>query len=726
MLQFNNRVAIVTGAGGGLGRAYALLLASRGASVVVNDLGGSRSGEGQSSRAADLVVKEIRESGGKAVANYDSVENGESVVSTALESYGRIDIVINNAGILRDRSFARISDADWELVHGVHLKGSFSVTRAAWPHMKKQKYGRIVMTSSVAGIYGNFGQANYSSAKLGLVGLCNTLAIEGESSGIKCNVIVPMATSRLTQDVFPPDMLETLKPEFIAPVVAWLCHEECQDTGSIIETAGGWAGKYRWQRARGALLTDSINSGVTLETIKERWSKVTDLEDGEHYSSNQEATMAFIEKLTPLSSNVTPKDSTTTVVGFVSDPFDYAYTPKDIILYSLGVGVSTTDDNGLDLLYEGSANFGALTSFGVIPAMGGLTGLVTGQVPGLDIDLSKVLHGEQYTELLCDKLPTNATLTSTFCIQSVLDKGSGGLYVLEIVSKNKQTGEQVLRNQTSIFVVGNGGFGGPRNSDSVVPTAQMPARDADCSSHYKTSIDQAALYRLSGDSNPLHIDPGFASLAGYDRPILHGLCTEGIAVRAITLAYANGDVSRIRAVKARFAKPVFPGQTIRTDMWVEEGRVLFECTVQETGKKCLTGGWVKIQGSLDNPVTKKSSLTSDAIFVEMGNRLKSSPEMVSSVGAVFRWVITVDKQPVCQWIVDLKNPPGKVYQEVLEESNTVNPDCIITVSDQDMTDMAKGILKPPIAFMQGKLKVKGNAMLLQKLQGLIGNDSAKL
>ncbi|MCL4121699.1 UNVERIFIED_CONTAM: hypothetical protein GTU68_062248, partial [Idotea baltica] len=203
-LRFDDQVVIVTGSGGGLGKAYALMFASRGAKVVVNDLGGSSSGEGKDTRAADIVVNEIRAAGGTAVANYNSVEDGEKIVQTALENYGRIDILVNNAGILRDRSFARISDNDWDLVHKVHLRGSFSVTRAAFPHMKKQKFGRIIMTSSVAGIYGNFGQANYSAAKLGLLGLSNTVAIEGDRYNIHCNTIAPMGGTRLTEGILPP------------------------------------------------------------------------------------------------------------------------------------------------------------------------------------------------------------------------------------------------------------------------------------------------------------------------------------------------------------------------------------------------------------------------------------------------------------------------------------------------------------------------------------------
>ncbi|VTJ81473.1 Hypothetical predicted protein, partial [Marmota monax] len=168
-----------------------------------NDLGGDFKGVGKGSLAADKVVEEIKRKGGKAVANYDSVEAGEKVVKTALDAFGRIDVVVNNAGILRDRSFSRISDEDWDIIQRVHLRGSFQVTRAAWDHMKKQKYGRIIMTSSASGIYGNFGQANYSAAKLVILGLANTLAIEGRKNNIHCNTIAPNAGSRMTQTVMP-------------------------------------------------------------------------------------------------------------------------------------------------------------------------------------------------------------------------------------------------------------------------------------------------------------------------------------------------------------------------------------------------------------------------------------------------------------------------------------------------------------------------------------------
>ena len=211
-LRFDGKVVIVTGAGQGLGRSHALAFAARGAKVVVNDLGGTSTGGGKSSAAADKVVAEIKAAGGEAVANYDSVEDGASIVKTAIDTYGRIDIVVNNAGILRDTSFPKMTDADWDLIFRVHMVGAFRVTHAAWPYMRDQGYGRIIFTSSAAGIYGNFGQANYGAAKLGLVGFDNTLAVEGVKKNIRVNTIAPLAGSRLTETVMPKEVVDALKP----------------------------------------------------------------------------------------------------------------------------------------------------------------------------------------------------------------------------------------------------------------------------------------------------------------------------------------------------------------------------------------------------------------------------------------------------------------------------------------------------------------------------------
>ncbi|MGH2899323.1 MAG: SDR family oxidoreductase, partial [Solirubrobacteraceae bacterium] len=264
-LRFDGRVAIVTGAGGGLGRAHALLLASRGAKVVVNDLGGSHTGEGKSSSMADKVVAEIKEKGGEAVANYDSVEDGDKIVKTAIDAFGKIDIVINNAGILRDVSFPKMTQSDWDLVYRVHVLGAFRVTHAAWPHLRDQGYGRVIFTASAAGIYGNFGQANYSMAKLGLHGLAQTLALEGAKKNVRVNTIAPIAGSRMTETVMPPALVDALKPELVSPLVARLAHESNEETGALFEVGGGFYAKLRWERSSGK--TFRLGRSVSVEDV---------------------------------------------------------------------------------------------------------------------------------------------------------------------------------------------------------------------------------------------------------------------------------------------------------------------------------------------------------------------------------------------------------------------------------------------------------------------------
>ena len=244
-ITFDGRVGIVTGAGGGLGRTYALELARRGARVVVNDLGGSVDGTGSSESAADRVVSEIEQAGGEAVASYDSVsspESGEAIVQTALDSYGTVDIVINNAGILRDRSFANMELHEIEAVLDVHLRGAFYVSQPAFKVMKEKGYGRFVFTSSNAGLFGNFGQANYGAAKAGLAGLSNVLAIEGAKYNIKSNAIAPIAKTRMTEDLLGP-FAEMVMPEQVTPMVLYLCSEANEHTHEIFTAGGGRYGR---------------------------------------------------------------------------------------------------------------------------------------------------------------------------------------------------------------------------------------------------------------------------------------------------------------------------------------------------------------------------------------------------------------------------------------------------------------------------------------------------
>jgi len=240
-LGFDGKVAIITGAGGGLGRSHALELAKRGALVVVNDLGGSVDGSGGAHTAAQKVVDEVKAAGGEAVANYDSVatpEGGKAIVQTAIDSFGRVDIIINNAGILRDASFKNQDPDTVNPVLDVHLRGAFYVTHPAWQLMRDQGYGRIVNTSSGAGIFGNFGQANYGAAKMGLVGLTRVLAVEGAKANIKVNAIAPVAKTRMTEELLGA-AADNLAPEAITPIVTYLAHESCEVSGEVYSCGGG-------------------------------------------------------------------------------------------------------------------------------------------------------------------------------------------------------------------------------------------------------------------------------------------------------------------------------------------------------------------------------------------------------------------------------------------------------------------------------------------------------
>ena len=285
-IRFDGRVAIVTGAGGGLGRVYALELAKRGAKVVVNDVGGARDGSGEGSMGpGDKVVEEIKALGGEAVASYDSVatpEGGEAIVRRAVEAFGGVDILINNAGILRDRSFGKMGVDDWEEVIKVHLMGAYNVTRPAFLKMREKGYGRVVMTTSAAGLFGNFGQANYSAAKMGVVGLMNTLKLEGEKYGIKVNTVAPLAGTRLTEDVLPEDLFERLKPEYVAPMVLYLASEECPVTGRIYNAGMAYYGRVGIVQGQGVVLGNEDKLPLP-EEVASNMEKIKSLEGAEEY-----------------------------------------------------------------------------------------------------------------------------------------------------------------------------------------------------------------------------------------------------------------------------------------------------------------------------------------------------------------------------------------------------------------------------------------------------------
>lgn len=286
-IRFDGRVAIVTGAGQGIGRMYALEMAARGAKVVVNDLGAARDGAGADQSAADKVVAEIKAAGGEAVANYDSVatmQGGANIVQTAVDAYGKLDILVNNAGILRDKSFVKMTEQEWDLVIAVHLKGAFCVTQPAVKLMKTGKYGRVIFTSSTSGIYGNFGQCNYGAAKMGLVGLMNALKLEVVNYNIKVNTVAPTAYSRMTSDIFPPNLEQKLQPQFNAPMVLYLASEENTVSGMTFVMGAGWYGRTAVVSGNGVCIGDGHRK-IAPEEIREHFAQISSLEDTKPHAS---------------------------------------------------------------------------------------------------------------------------------------------------------------------------------------------------------------------------------------------------------------------------------------------------------------------------------------------------------------------------------------------------------------------------------------------------------
>ncbi len=294
-VRFDGKVAIVTGAGNGLGRSHALALAERGAKLVVNDLGGARDGVGASSEAAREVVALIEQRGGEAIAHGANVANiteVEDMVKQAMDAWGRVDILINNAGILRDKSFAKMSLDDFKLVLDVHLMGSVNCTKAVWEIMRQQNYGRVVMTTSSSGMYGNFGQSNYGAAKMAVLGLMNTLALEGAKNDIKVNALSPTAGTRMTEDLMPKEMFDLLTPESVTAGALTLCHEDAPTRYILCAGAGGYAST-RLFETDGIYLSGEQQSP---ENVLAQWDGVSDTSNQQQLESAGKQTEKFLLK----------------------------------------------------------------------------------------------------------------------------------------------------------------------------------------------------------------------------------------------------------------------------------------------------------------------------------------------------------------------------------------------------------------------------------------------
>ncbi len=724
-LRFDERVAIVTGAGGGLGRSHALLLAGRGCKVVVNDLGGNAHGDGASQNAADKVVEEIRAAGGEAVANYDSVENGESIVQTALDAFGTVDIVINNAGILRDVSFHKMDQAAWDLVLKVHLMGTESVTRAAWPIMRDKRYGRVIMTTSAAGIYGNFGQANYSAAKLGMLGLANTLAIEGASKGIQVNTIAPIAASRLTATVLPEDILQHLKPEAVSPLVAWLCHEDCQENHGLFEVGAGYIGKLRWERTVGHCFAPG--RAFTPDDIAKQWNKITNFDEATHPADVTQSMAPIITNVTnpPLGGN---EFIDLDVAANAEVEVDSSYDERDLSLYALGIGAAhdPLDKNELAYVYELGSDFQAFPTYGVMPQMNAMLDMAKqgkSPLPGMNFGFDRLLHGEQYTEIK-RPLPPHAKLHHTFTLKKAYDKDPNAVITFAISSKD-ETGEELIYNEMTAFVKGAGGWGGdrgPSGDDVNCP----PEREPDAIIEEQTDANQTLLYRLSGDWNPLHADPQFAQQFGYDKPILHGLCTFGFAGRHVIKAFANNDGRYFKSIKVRFAATVYPGDTLETRMWKESPtRIVFEVRAKERDELVIKNAAIELYEEIPQPKAKAKptaakaapaaavdeSLTAEDVFGVIAAYVDQHPELVSQTGTSFQFHIT---DPDSDWILDLKNGDGSCKPGVGDKADVT----LELASKHLATVMSGSVAEAQKLFFGGDLKISGNIMASNKLTSL--------
>ncbi|KAK0665114.1 hypothetical protein QBC41DRAFT_349810 [Cercophora samala] len=578
-IDFTGRVALVTGGGAGIGRAYCLAFARAGASVVVNDLVNP-----------DDVVNEIKAMGGKAVGAKYSAEDGDAVVKVAIDTFGRIDIVINNAGILRDKAFTNMDDNLWDPVMNVHARGTYKVTKAAWPYFLKQKYGRVVNTTSTSGIYGNFGQANYAAAKCAILGFSRALALEGVKYNIFVNTIAPNAGTAMTKTILPEELVQAFKPDYIAPLVLALSSDKVPNpTGGLYEVGSGWVGQTRWQRTGGHGFP--VDVPLTPEEVVKHWNDIVTFDSrADHPAKTQDS----LEKIM---ANMENKSGSGKSAGgdnqylkaqqealkTESKGTEFNYTERDIMLYNLGIGAKRTD---LRYVFEGAEDFQAIPTFGVIPPFDtefpySFDDLVPNFNPMM------LLHGEQYLEVKKYPVPTAGKLISKGKLIEVVDKGNAAIVRQGITTTNAETGEEVFYNEMTVFLRGCGGFGGqkkPADRGAATAANKPPARAPDVVVEEKTTEEQAAIYRLSGDYNPLHIDPGFAKMGGFKVPILHGLCFFGIAGKAVYEKFG-----KFKNVKVRFAGTVNPGQTLITEMWKEGNKVIFQTKVKETGKLAIGG-----------------------------------------------------------------------------------------------------------------------------------------
>lgn len=574
--SLKGKVVIVTGAGGGLGKSHAKLFAKYGAKVVVNDFSDPFT-----------VVEEIRKAGGMAVGSkHDVYSEADKVVKTAVDSYGTVDILVNNAGILRDRSFLKMSQQDWDSVLQIHLLATFKLCKLVWPIMSKNG-GWIINTTSTSGIYGNFGQANYASAKAGVLGFSRTLAREGKKAGINVVAYAPHAETAMTKTIFSEKELNKFDVSQVSPfVVAITCQEmPVNVSGQLFEVGAGWIGNVRWQRAKGAVNHGDKVSETSMEFVKDNWKDITDFKSPVTVGSAEESSMAI---LAAVGGDEDDDEEEEEEDEDEQGDGSYVYDHRQVILYNLSIGATAKD---LKYVYESANDFKAFPTFGVIPPLSGAGGL---DFDGIleNYNPMKLLHGEQFLHLN-RTIPTSGRLTTRAKPLAVetKNKGSKSNVLIRVIYETFDEKENLIFTNVGSYFV--------RDTKSVRDSFdkgleaklgtfykdqyQTPKSKPDHQMEFKTSTDQAALYRLNADFNPLHIDPQFAKGGGFNKPILHGLCFFGIAGMLLSRVYGDG----LTDIKGRFVGVVYPGETIVVDMWDMKGVVVWKAWVKERKADCI-------------------------------------------------------------------------------------------------------------------------------------------
>ncbi|RCK65171.1 Peroxisomal hydratase-dehydrogenase-epimerase [Candida viswanathii] len=584
-VSLKDKVVLITGAGAGLGKEYAKWFAKYGAKVVVNDF-----------KDATKTVDEIKAAGGEAWPDqHDVAKDSEAIIKNVIDKYGTIDILVNNAGILRDRSFAKMSKQEWDSVQQVHLIGTFNLSRLAWPYFVEKQFGRIINITSTSGIYGNFGQANYSSSKAGILGLSKTMAIEGAKNNIKVNIVAPHAETAMTLTIFREQDKNLYHADQVAPLLVYLGTDDVPVTGETFEIGGGWIGNTRWQRAKGAV---SHDEHTTVEFIKEHLNEITDFTtDTENPKSTTESSMAILSAVGG-DDDDDDEDEEEDEGDEEEDEEDeeeddpvWRFDDRDVILYNIALGATTKQ---LKYVYENDSDFQ------VIPTFGHLITFNSGKSQNSFAKLLRnfnpmlLLHGEHYLKVHSWPPPTEGEIKTTFEPIATTPKGTNVVIVHGSKSVDNKSGELIYSNEATYFIRNCQADNKVYADRPAFATNQFlaPKRAPDYQVDVPVSEDLAALYRLSGDRNPLHIDPNFAKGAKFPKPILHGMCTYGLSAKALIDKFGM-----FNEIKARFTGIVFPGETLRVLAWKEsDDTIVFQTHVVDRGTIAINNAAIKLVG----------------------------------------------------------------------------------------------------------------------------------